>query len=92
VAKDPLPAGLLPIVPELEFEVRLPSDRWSDVHVKVAEYLHAGVQTVCVLDDETKTIHAFHADRASQIFKSTDDLTVPEILQDFSAPVSRFFE
>ena len=35
--KGPLPNGLLPVAPELVFEVLSPTDRWSDVHIKVAE-------------------------------------------------------
>jgi Uma2 family endonuclease len=91
-AKGPLPAGLLPVAPELVIEVRSAGDRWSNVHVKVAEYLRAGVHTVCILDDETKSLHAFHAERASEVFKSTDEFTVPEVLSDFRVIVARFFE
>jgi Uma2 family endonuclease len=91
VAKGPLPAGLLPVVAELVFEVRSPSDRWSELHAKVAEYLSAGVRSVCVLDDETKSIHAFHAERANEIFEATDELTLPDILGEFRVAVQRFF-
>ena len=43
VPKGPLPDGLLSVAPELVFEVLSPEDRWREVHVKVAEYLHTGV-------------------------------------------------
>jgi Uma2 family endonuclease len=92
VPKGPLPEGLLSVSPELVFEVRSPSDRWGELHVKIAEYLRAGVLAVCVLDDETRSVHAFHADREPQVFESTDEFSLPEILGDFRVPVQRFFE
>jgi len=92
VPKGPLPAGLLPVSPELVFEVRSPSDRWSELHVKVAEYLRVGVRAVCVLDDDTRSIHVFHTDRGSQVLNVDDEITLPEILGDFRVKVLRFFE
>jgi Uma2 family endonuclease len=59
VPKCPLPDGLLPAAPEVVFEVRSPSDLWSELHAKVAEYLNASVKAVCVLDDHTRTVHGF---------------------------------
>lgn len=92
VPKGPLPAGLLPVAPELVFEVRSPGDRWSDLHTKVAEYLNVDVKTVCVLDEGARTVHVFHSDREPQVLTSADDLTVPEILADFRVRVEQFFE
>jgi Uma2 family endonuclease len=43
VPRGPLPRGYLPVVPELVFEVRLPTNRWSRILAKVGEYLEAGV-------------------------------------------------
>ena len=92
VPKGPLPSGLLDIAPDIVFEVLSPSDRWSDVQVKVAEYLDAGVRAVCVVDDATRSIHVFCPDRPIRVFKAADEFTLPEILSDFCVPVGRFFE
>src|SRR5690348_12208093 len=62
VPRGRLPEGYLPVVPELVFEVRSPSDRWSEILTKVAEYLEAGVGTVCVLDPQTETAHLHFAE------------------------------
>jgi Uma2 family endonuclease len=91
VPKGALPAGLLDVAPELVFEVLSPSDRWSEVQVKVDEYLDAGVNAVCVVDDATRSIHVFSPDRPMQIFKEADDFALPEILSGFSEKVKRFF-
>ncbi|HZZ29470.1 MAG TPA: Uma2 family endonuclease [Pirellulales bacterium] len=92
VPKGPLTDGLLQVAPELVFEVLSPDDRWSDIHAKVGEYLRAGVRTVCVVDDSTKSIHVFHADRASEAFGADDELKLPEILPGFHPAVQRVFE
>ena len=92
VPKGPLPAGLLEIAPDLVFEVLSPSDRWSEVQVKVAEYLDAGVRAVCVVDDETRSVHVFRPDQPMRVFKAADDFAVPEIISDFHVKVERIFE
>lgn len=92
VRKGPLPAGLLSESPELVFEVRSPSNRWSELHVKVAEYLNVGVRAVCVLDDDTRSIHVFHADREPQVLTADDDFSLPDVLGDFRVTVRRFFD
>jgi Uma2 family endonuclease len=92
VPKGPLPAGLLEVKPELVFEVRSPDQRWSELHVKIAEYLNAGVLAACVFDDDTRTVHAFYADRGSQVFAADDEFSLPDVLGDFHVKVERFFE
>jgi Uma2 family endonuclease len=92
VPKGPLPEGLLPVAPDLVFEVLPPSDRWSDVQVKVAEYLAVGVRAVCVVDDDTRSIHVFRSDEPMRVFKAADEFALPEILSDFHVKVARFFE
>jgi Uma2 family endonuclease len=92
VPKGPLPAGLLSCSPDLVFEVRSPSDRWSEIHGKVGEYLRVNVRAVCVVDDDTRSIHIFYADREPQILTANDELTLAGILDDFRVPVARFLE
>jgi len=92
VPKGPLPPGFLPVAPELVFEVLSPNDRWSEMHAKIADYLTAGVQSVCVLDDSTRTLHAFYSDRPLQVYSAQDEFTLPEVLKDFRVRVERFFE
>jgi Uma2 family endonuclease len=92
VPKGPLPAGSLEVPPDLVFEVLSPTDRWSDVQEKVAEYLEVGVRAVCIVDDGTRSIHVFFTDRPMRIFKAADEFALPDIFSDFSAKVGRFFE
>src|SRR5437773_4480725 len=50
------------VAPDLVFEVLSPFDRWSDVLEKIAEYLHAGVQLVCVANPDDRTVQIFSAE------------------------------
>lgn len=90
--KGRVPGGYLDVVPDLVVEVLSPDDRWSKVHEKTAEYLHAGVTVVCIVDPETESVHLHYADLAPQVLKSHDDLIFPELLPDFRVPVAKLFD
>jgi Uma2 family endonuclease len=90
--RGPLPTGYGPEVPELVVEVVSASDRWRDIHEKVAEYLRAGVLVVVVLDPKPQTAHVFGADEAPRTLGAEDELVLPGILEGFRARVGRFFE
>ena len=92
VPRGPLPRGYLAVVPELVFEVRLPTDRWSRILAKVGEYLEAGVTLVCVLDEQTQTARVYRQEEPEQVFTSEQELTLPEVVPDFRVAVRRFFE
>jgi Uma2 family endonuclease len=92
VPKGPLPAGLLDVAPDVVFEVLSPSDRWSEVQEKVAEYLDAGVRAVCIVDDDTRSVHVFWPDSPLRVFKAEDEFALPDTLAGFGAKVQRFFE
>jgi Uma2 family endonuclease len=92
VPPGPLPKGYLQVPPDLVFEVRSPTDRWSEIHVKVGEYLAAGVKVVCVADQQTETVQVFRDDEPSRTLTRGEDFTLPDVLGDFRVPVRRFFE
>ncbi len=89
--KGPLATGYGPEVPELVVEVCSASDRWLEIHEKVAEYLGAGVLIV-VLDPKPQTAHVFGADGPPMMLGPEDELVVPGILEGFRVRVGRFFE
>lgn len=90
--KGPLPDGYLDIAPDLIVEVLSPTDRWPKVLAKVAEYLDAGTTVVIVLDDKRRLAHVYRADGSIRLLTADDELTIPDVLGDFSVRVGRFFE
>jgi Uma2 family endonuclease len=90
--KGPLEQGYGPEVPELVVEVRSASDRWREIHVKITEYLHAGVLVVVVLDPGQRTAHVFGADDPPRTLGAEEELVLPGILEGFRVRVERFFE
>ena len=94
---DRLPRGTIPgrypdVAPDLVIEIRSPSDRWKDVHKKVAEYLSIGVQIVCVLDPEPRTARLYFPDSPPRTLVPDDEVSFPECLPGFGVQVRRFFE
>lgn len=92
IPKGPLPRRYLDVSPELVFEVRSPRDSWPEIHAKVAEYHHAGVVIVCVLDQQTETATLYTESGPPTVLKGDQELTLPDLLPGWSVRVSRFFE
>ena len=87
-----MPLGYIDVAPDLAIEVRSSSDRWPAIHRKVTEYLDAGVQVVCVFDDQSKTVHVDHAQSGPRIVASDGELDLSEVMPGFRMRVQRFFE
>lgn len=89
--KGPIPRGLLDVVPEFIAEVRSPSEAWTELIAKVLEYLAAGVKAVAVFNPERKAVAVYRTDVDEQHFSGEQELTIPDILPGFAAPVAKFF-
>ncbi len=97
ISYERLPPGdisdsYLTVIPELVFEVRSPSDRWSEVLAKVAEYLNAGVNIVCVFDPTKKSVRVYTGQEPDNIFTADQELDLSAVLSGFKVPVCSFFE
>lgn len=90
--KDAVPDGPLEVIPELVFEVRSPSDYWTEVLEKVLDYLKAGVKVVVVFDPKTTTASVFRPNDLQDIFQADQSLAVPDVLPGFAIQVGKFFE
>lgn len=90
--KGKVPDGLLDVIPDLVFEVRSPSDRWTDMIAKMLECLGAGVPVVVILDPRTESASVFRPDDRQVIFEASDTLTLPDVLPGFAVPVRSLFE
>ena len=93
LSPGPLPRRYLDAVPELVFEVRSPSDRWSKVVHKAEEYMEAGTLCVCAVDPKHQTVSIFRPELEDPIVLTIDEhLTLPDLLPGFSVPILQFFE
>ncbi|MDY3556884.1 Uma2 family endonuclease [Gemmata sp. JC717] len=81
----------LTVPPELVIEVRSPTDRWTELMTKMLEYLAAGVGVVVILDPKTRSASVYRDEDRQDIFESTDELKLPDVLPGFAVPVARFF-
>jgi Uma2 family endonuclease len=90
--KETTPVLYPTVAPDLVFEVRSPSDRWSEILAKVSEYIDLGVLVVCVLDPKPMKAHLYYPDQPPLMLGPDDELTIPECLGDFRVAVRRFFE
>lgn len=62
------------------------------MQVKVADYLEFGLRAVCVVDDDTRSVHVFRPDQPSRVVNAADEFALPDILRAFRVKVERFFE
>jgi Uma2 family endonuclease len=83
IPKGPLPRRYFEAAPELVFEVLSPSDPWSKVLQKVAEYLNAGTEVVRVVDPDSETVQSHFPDRPPVTLAGDDVLSFPTILPGF---------
>lgn len=79
------------VVPDLAAEILSPSDRWSDVEEKIAEYLAAGVTVVWILDPSRNEVRVHRADRALEILGADALLTEPTLLPSLRVPLRDLF-
>jgi Uma2 family endonuclease len=87
-----IPAGPLPVAPDLVVEVRSPSDRIPQLSAKASEYLEAGVTVVVVIDPDTESLAVYREDEFPIRMHNSDELTLGDVLPGFSVRVSQFFE
>ena len=73
-------------------DVQMPGMSGIELMEKVREFLDAGVEVVCVLDDDTRTARLYSADQPERVLQSDEELTFPGILEGFSVRVGELFE
>ena len=90
--REKRPQGYPGVSPDAVFEVKSPSDRWSDLLEKTAEYLKSGVIKVCIVDPQRRTVTIYSQDEPERALSENDIFELPEIFPGLSVPVARFFE
>jgi Uma2 family endonuclease len=90
--KGNVPPGLLRVAPNLVFEVRSPTDRWTAILEKVTEYIRSGAEFVCVADPLREIVRVYTENDPDIELQGDDLLEFPTLLPGFSVPVRRLFE
>lgn len=83
--------GFLDVAPELIVEVMSPSDRWSEIQTKLAEYFNIGVEVVWLVDPQLEQVHVYRSMTDVTLYKRSDVLTEPNILPEFELAIDAIF-
>lgn len=86
-----IPRGHIQVAPDLAVEVVSPNDLFSEVQVKVEEYLAAGVRMVWVVDPDTRTVVEYLLSGEVQRLRESDTLSGGTVLPGFCCTVTDLF-
>jgi Uma2 family endonuclease len=89
--KEGLPAGYLPIAPDLAVEVISPSETAEEIQEKVQDYLKAGTEQVWLLYRRTGTIIIHHRSGKIESLHDTDVLDGGNTIPGFRIAVADIF-
>jgi Uma2 family endonuclease len=96
--REDLPGGKLPpepapqLAPALAVEVLSESNTDEEMRINVHEYFQSGVRIVWMLDPGTRTLRVYDAPDRFRQLTAEDMVDAGELLPDFAAKVSEFFE
>ena len=85
------PKGHCGIAPDLAVEVISPNELYSDVEVKVDEYLAAGVRLVWVVDPLSRSVRVHRADGTVTDLREADELSGEDVVPGFRCAIANLF-
>lgn len=86
-----LQPGVVEGAPDLAVEVLSPSNTYTEMSRKTAEYLRAGGQQVWIVDPDARSVTAHTAGGLPRFLEGDDVLDGGDLLPGFSTPVAAFF-
>ena len=84
--------GFFPGAPDLTVEIVSPSDRYSQVEEKVADWLEAGTVAVMVVDPRRRAVKVHRSLADASILTDTDILSIEDVVPGWQMPVAEIFE
>jgi Uma2 family endonuclease len=84
--------GFLQQPPELVIEVFGVDATWQKMEEKVAEYHHAGVDMVWIVDPQTLALRVYERECAPRLFRDTETATADPYVPGFTVRVQQFFQ
>jgi Uma2 family endonuclease len=96
IAKENIPKSGIPeeyweIPPDLAVEVLSPSDRASEVMLKVTEYFQAGTRLVWIIDPKSETVTIYRSLKDIQVLSKQDELDGEDVVPGFHCPLDKIF-
>ncbi len=86
-----LPRSYWPGAPDLAVEVQSPSDRATEVLVKVQRWLAAGTRAVWIVDPVTQSATVYSGDDAPKLLMVSDFLEGGDVLPGFRCSLQELF-
>ena len=86
-----IPKTYWPFAPDLAVEVTSPSDRFSAVQTKIAEYFSAGTRLVWVIEPATRIVYTYRSAHDVQALGEDDELSGADVLPGFRYALGRLF-
>ena len=83
--------GFFPGAPDLAVEVISPSDRYTEVDEKVAEWLAAGTRMVVVVNPRNRTVRVHRPTTDSVLLTEEDTLDGGDVVPGWEMPVADIF-
>jgi len=84
--------GFFPGAPDLAVEVISPSDRYTEVEEKVAEWLAAGTQAVVIVNPRNRTLKVHRQGNNVAVYSEQDEFADDVVVPGFRLKVKRLFE
>jgi Uma2 family endonuclease len=86
-----LERGFLRVAPELVVEVVSPTDRWSELEAKLAEYFAIGVDVVWVVAPERRSVLVYRGGLGPEALGEDDILRGEGLLAGLEIPLAELF-
>ena len=83
-------SGYFPGAPDLAIEVISPTDRYTDVEEKVADWLEAGTLIVIVVNPRNRTVRVHTPDGVTELAEE-DSIDGGDVVSGWSMPVADIF-
>lgn len=86
------PTGFATFAPDLAVEVVSPSDRYEEIQEKIADYFHAGIRMVWIVDPKNRTVAVHNSLTEARILIGSDILEGGDVIPGFSCSAAEIFD
>lgn len=84
--------GFVPLCPDFVVELRLESDRLSDLQAKMREYMDNGAQLGWLIDLKNKRVEIYRAGQTVEVLEHPSTLSGEAVLPSFVLTLKRIFD